>query len=178
MSLRTPEQYKASLRDDRVVYFRGQRVADVTRHPVLGIAVDHAALDFAMAEDPQHRGVALYTDSSSGGTYSRYFKIPQDSQDLLLRSRLIEETTRQGKTLVTLVKEIGTDCLFALHCIAHEMDRQLGSDYTPRVRPSTSTAGTTILRWRSRRPTSKATGAGPDGARASGLLPAHCGGAC
>ncbi len=44
MSLRTPEEYKASLRDGRVVYYQGERVEDVTRHPHLGIAVDHAAI--------------------------------------------------------------------------------------------------------------------------------------
>ena len=42
MGLRTPEQYKESLRDGRAVFFRGEKVADVTKHPVIGIAVEHA----------------------------------------------------------------------------------------------------------------------------------------
>src|SRR5208282_4489253 len=46
MGLRTAEQYKSSLRDGRAVFFRGERVADVTAHPVIGIAVEHAALDY------------------------------------------------------------------------------------------------------------------------------------
>src|SRR5436305_1750756 len=39
MGLRTAEQYKNSLRDGRAVFFRGEKVADVTTHPVIAIAV-------------------------------------------------------------------------------------------------------------------------------------------
>lgn len=123
MPLRTPDQYRESLRDNRVVYYKGQRVPDVTTHPVLGVAVNHAAIDFEDRSD-----LAVHDG------YSRYFKLPQDSKDLLDRSRLIEETTRKGKTLVTLVKEIGTDCLFALQMIAHHMDEHIGTKYLPKVR--------------------------------------------
>lgn len=133
MSLRTPEEYKASLRDGRRVFYRGQAVPDVTQHPIIGVAVDHAAIDYEMAHDPRFQELATYADPTSGIRHSRFFKPPQDAQDLLDRSRLIETATAQGKTLVTLIKEIGTDCLFALHTIAHEMDEKLGSGYLPRV---------------------------------------------
>src|SRR5581483_8784693 len=100
MPLRTVDQYKASLRDGRVVYYRGRRVEDVTTHPVIGVAVDHAAIDYQIAHDPQYRELAVYQN------YSRYFKIPSTSDDLLKRSELIETSTRLGRTLVVLVKEI------------------------------------------------------------------------
>src|SRR5690242_963267 len=107
MSLRTVEQYKASLRDGRVVYFRGQRVEDVTAHPVIGLAVNHAAIDYQLAHDPEHRGLAVYLNEETGHEYSRYFKIPSTPDDLLKRSQLIETSTRLGGTLVVLIKEIG-----------------------------------------------------------------------
>jgi len=47
---------------------------------------------------------------------------------------LIETSTRLGRTLVVLVKEIGTDCLFALHLVANQMDEKLGTKYLQRVR--------------------------------------------
>ena len=53
MGLRTPEQYKQSLRDGRAVFVRGEKVNDVTTHPVIGIAVEHACIDYRMAEDAQ-----------------------------------------------------------------------------------------------------------------------------
>jgi aromatic ring hydroxylase len=134
MALRTVDQYKASLRDGRVVYFSGQPVEDVTTHPVIGIAVDHAAIDYKIAHDPQYRELAVYPDAATGQEYSRYFKIPADTEDLLKRSELIETSTRLGRTLVVLVKEIGTDCLFALHLVAKQMDEKLGTKYLQRVR--------------------------------------------
>ena len=132
--MRTAEQYKQSLRDGREVYFEGQRVEDVTTHPVIGVAVNHAAIDYQIADDPSYHDLAVYNDAQSGRQYSRYFKIPATAEDLLKRSRLIESSTRLGNTLVVLIKEIGTDCLFALQLIAKQMDEKLGTKYLPRVR--------------------------------------------
>src|SRR5262249_54178981 len=102
-------------------------------HPVLGLAVDHAAIDYQIAHDPGHRELALYLDEQTRQEYSRYFKIPSNSDDLLKRSELIELSTRLGGTLVVLIKEIGTDCLFALRLVARRMDEKLGTNYLPRV---------------------------------------------
>src|SRR6266540_3913833 len=107
--LRSPEDYRESLRDGRRVFYRGERVEDVTVHPVFRHAVDHAALDYRMAEDESHRALAV-----TAGGYSRYFEVPRSAEDLLARSALIEAATRAGKTLVVLIKEIGTDALFSL----------------------------------------------------------------
>ena len=132
--MRTAEQYKQSLRDGREVYFEGQRVEDVTTHPVIGVAVNHAAIDYEIADDPAFRDLAVYKDAQDGRLYSRYFKIPITAEDLLKRSQLIESSTRLGNTLVVLIKEIGTDCLFALLLVAKHMDEKLGTKYLPRVR--------------------------------------------
>jgi aromatic ring hydroxylase len=127
MPLRTPSQYLDSLRDGRAVYYRGQRVPDVTDHPVIGLAARHAAIDYAMAEDPAHRDLAVVDGTS------RYYVAPRSTEDLLARSRLIETATRLGGTLVVLIKEIGTDALFGLTLVAHEMDKRLGTSYLARV---------------------------------------------
>ncbi|MBI3971373.1 MAG: gamma-aminobutyrate dehydratase [Chloroflexi bacterium] len=128
MPLRTPEQYLESLRDGRRVYYRGRRVEDVTTHPVIGIAARHAAIDYEMAEDPAYRDLAVVDG------VSRYFVPPRNADDLLARSRLIETATRLGGTLVVLIKEIGSDALYALSIVAAELDRRTGSAYALRVR--------------------------------------------
>ena len=134
MPLRTPEQYLASLRDGRTVYYRGARVPDVTAHPVTGLAARHASIDYAMAEDPQYRDLAVVPAQDGVGEYARYYKLPASTDDLLKRSALIEQGTTLGRTLVLLIKEIGTDALFGLHLVAHEMDERLETGYLPRVR--------------------------------------------
>ena len=123
--LRTQDDYLTSLRDGRRVFYRGQRVPDVTTHPVLRHAVQHASLDYQMADDPRFRDLAVTEDG-----HSRYFEPPSSAEDLRLRSALIEAATREGKTLVVLIKEIGTDALFWLLVLA----KSLGEPYASRIR--------------------------------------------
>jgi 4-hydroxybutyryl-CoA dehydratase / vinylacetyl-CoA-Delta-isomerase len=131
--MRTAREYRASLQDGRTVYFQGERVQDVTAHPVLRVAVDHAAIDFEMAADDRYRRLAV-VPRPGGGEMSRYFAFPAGPDDLLRRMELIETSTRLGGTVVPLIKEIGTDAFFALHLIAHEMDEKRGTRYMERVR--------------------------------------------
>lgn len=130
--MRSRKEYIESLRDDREVYFKGKRVPDVTAHPEIRLAIDHAAIDFDMPHDDKWRSLAVIEEA--GKAYSRYFQLPRTSEDLLQRSRLIEAATALGGTLVVLVKEIGTDALFALHLVAHETDEKKGTQYLERVR--------------------------------------------
>ena len=131
MGLRTAEQYKSSLRDGRAVFFRGEKVADVTTHPVIGIAVEHAALDYRMAHDPKYRELAVVKEGAN--EYSRYYHIPQNGDDLLKRSALIAASTREGATLVVLIKEIGTDALLALHIIGERLAAAGKPEYRDRI---------------------------------------------
>ena len=128
MPLKTRQEYVASLRDGREVWFRGARVVDVTTHPVMRIATDHAAIDYRMAEDPAYRDLAVIHED--GREFSRFYKIPRDADDLLKRSQLIEAGTTEGDTLVILIKEIGTDAIFALLAVTALLD----GPYAERVR--------------------------------------------
>ena len=110
--LRTAQQYLTGLDDDREVYFQGDRVSSITEHPALGIAARHAAIDFELAGDPEHRSLAVV--DAIPEPYSFYFHTPRSPEDLCRRSRLIERTTAEAATLVVLIKEIGSDALFAL----------------------------------------------------------------
>ena len=86
MGLKTPEQYQSSLRDGRTVFYRGEKVPDVNAHPVIGLAVRHASLDYRMAEDPKYRELAVVKEG--GDEYSRYYLIPRNADDLRKRSDL------------------------------------------------------------------------------------------
>lgn len=156
--MRTAHEYRESLRDGRTVYYEGQRVHDVTTHPILRIAVDHAALDYEMAEDGRYRSLAV-VPRPGGGEMSRFFAIPRTAEDLLARSELIETGTRLGGTVVPLLKEIGTDALFALQLVAHEMDGTLGTHYPAACANSSRAAGITTWPWPWPKPTSKETAA-------------------
>ncbi len=125
MGLRTSQQYLSGLRDGREVYYRGERVPDVTQHEEIGTAARHAAIDFQLAEDPRTRHLAVQREDG-GDEYSAYYRIPRSSEELDARSRLIETATARGATLVLLVKEIGTDAIFALMRVLKRMGEREG----------------------------------------------------
>jgi aromatic ring hydroxylase len=131
MPLRTASEYVESLRDGRAVHFRGSRVADVTVHPVISVAIDHASIDYRLAEDPRHRELCVI--DGPDGAYSRYYQLPRSADDLLKRSELIELATAEGATLVVLIKEIGSDALMALTRIGPAVDAKHGTSYRGRV---------------------------------------------
>jgi 4-hydroxybutyryl-CoA dehydratase / vinylacetyl-CoA-Delta-isomerase len=131
MPLRTVDEYVQSLRDGRRVYFRGERVPDVTTHPVIGVAVRHASIDYALADEPCHRDLCVVSDAD--GEYSRYYQVPRAADDLLKRSALIERATAEGGTLVVLIKEIGTDALCGLMRVSSAADAKHGTEYSTRV---------------------------------------------
>jgi aromatic ring hydroxylase len=114
MGLSTADEYRASLRDGRTLWYRGRRVPDILEEPDLRVAVDHAALDYEIGHDPLYRDLAVSKDPDTGCEHSAYYAIPHSADDLLARSRLIETVTALGGTMVTLVKEIGSDALFGL----------------------------------------------------------------
>jgi aromatic ring hydroxylase len=95
------------------VWYRGERVADVTAHPFLQKGVEHCAADFELASSPDVRNLFV-TTGADGREHSTFWHIPRSSADLRRRSALIEASTAHGATLVVLVREIGSDALFAL----------------------------------------------------------------
>ncbi len=131
MPLKTVDEYVQSLRDGRRVYFRGERVPDVTTHPVIGVAVRHASIDYALADEPCHRDLCVVSDAD--GEYSRYYQVPRAADDLLKRSALIERATAEGGTLVVLIKEIGSDALCGLMRVSAAADAKHGTEYSTRV---------------------------------------------
>ena len=132
--MRSKVEYLNSLRDSREVYFEGKRVDDVTNHHYLKKVAEHLSTEFEIGEDPAYRDLVTFESADSKERYGRYFKIPRNTEDLLARNQLIDLGTRIADTVVLLIKEIGTDCLFALNLISKVMDQQTGSSYYQRVK--------------------------------------------
>ena len=85
MPLRTAAEYLQSLQDGRTVYYKGERVADVTTHPELGRGAKHCAIDYAVADDPTHRDLVRY--SENGKELNRFYKLPRTADDMARRLR-------------------------------------------------------------------------------------------
>ena len=82
--IRTGEQYLAGLRDDRVVWTKGHRVADVTAEPGMmrGAATLASFLD--RQHNEEYRDTVTYIDDD-GDRCAMAFKKPKSQQDILDR---------------------------------------------------------------------------------------------
>src|ERR1700709_822957 len=78
--LRTGQQYRDSLRDGRQVWMNGERIPDVTVHPMLRPIVDIRARLYDMQHDPAHPDILTYR-SESAEPSSVPLKLPRTQAD-------------------------------------------------------------------------------------------------
>ncbi|MGR6026216.1 4-hydroxyphenylacetate 3-hydroxylase N-terminal domain-containing protein [Rhodococcus erythropolis] len=109
MAVRSSDQYRKGLSDDRRVFYRGKKISDVYAEPELTLAVDHSAQCYDIADDRPDLAV---TDVD-GDPVSAFYVAPTSADDLIRRGALIEEVSRRGGGTIVL-KEVGSDALFAL----------------------------------------------------------------
>jgi aromatic ring hydroxylase len=87
--MRTGAEYLESLKDDRNIWLNGERVADVTAHPVLRRTAEAVAGLFDLQHDSQHAGDATFADPDGRRTGMNYF-IPRSVEDLTKLRRFYE----------------------------------------------------------------------------------------
>ena len=78
--IRTGDEYRASLQDGREIYMSGERVKDVTTHPMFKPLVDIRARIYDMQHDAATRDLMTYTDEQ-GEAHAIGLKMPYSQQD-------------------------------------------------------------------------------------------------
>lgn len=132
MGLMTPEQYKASLNDGRIVYYKGKKIENVAEDPNFKACVETVAVDYHMAEDPQYKDLALVYDEELGEYISRYYYIPKNGEDLLKHLELVIKATELGDGYIPLAHDIGADALNAIAITARSLG-DAGKEYLERI---------------------------------------------
>jgi len=79
--IRTGEQYRDSIRDGRQVWINGERVKDVTTHPMFKPIVDIRARIYDMAHEKATQDVMSYADEKTGERNAVGLKLPYTQQD-------------------------------------------------------------------------------------------------
>ncbi|WP_031362296.1 4-hydroxyphenylacetate 3-hydroxylase family protein [Caballeronia sordidicola] len=79
--IRTGEQYRDSIRDGRQVWINGERVNDVTTHPMFKPIVDIRARIYDMAHEKATQGVMSYVEAITGERNAIGLKLPYTQQD-------------------------------------------------------------------------------------------------
>lgn len=132
MAIRTPQEYVESLKDDRVVYCLGERVRDVTQHPILRICIDWMAMDYVVENDPRYQG--LVTEKNEQGELVPFVFMPQtNAKDLLRLREVVQLWARICYGKPSGAKFVGKDGLNALTVVTPRIDKQFGTNYAERV---------------------------------------------
>jgi 4-hydroxyphenylacetate 3-monooxygenase len=87
--LRTGEQYKESLRDGRTVWYRGERIEDVTTHPVTAPAIEFQARIYDAQHDPRFQDELTYVREDGMRVTSSWI-VPRSREALEQRLREAE----------------------------------------------------------------------------------------
>ena len=118
MALRTADEYKAGLRDDRKVYILGNKVPDVTEDPYIKVGVETAAFDFLLADHPEMTDLAIMEEPSTGEQLSRYFEVPDYPEAVAKRHELVKGACNVADGALPFVKDVGTDIMNAITAVA------------------------------------------------------------
>lgn len=132
MTIRTPEQYLQSLRDNRVVYCEGERVKDVTKHPIVGLCARAGALDYLMAHDKTYRDTFV-THDEKGEEYSFVFHPARKAEDLMRLREIVQVLARIRYGEGGGSKFTGVDALHAVAIASRRVDKAIGTHYADRV---------------------------------------------
>ena len=92
--LMSGDQYRESLRDGRAVFYRGERVDDVTTHPAIRGGIDMLAESYDDQLDPEHSDLLTFV-RDDGARVSRAWMIPRSRDDLRSRRACIEYLARK-----------------------------------------------------------------------------------
>lgn len=85
MAVRNGKQFIEGLKDDREVWYHGERVADVTSFEPFRAAVGAIAALYDLQHEPAHRAVLVVEDSELGEPIARAFEIPRTPEQLRLK---------------------------------------------------------------------------------------------
>ncbi|MBV9220831.1 MAG: 4-hydroxyphenylacetate 3-hydroxylase, partial [Methylobacteriaceae bacterium] len=99
--IRTGNQYRDSLRDGRRIWINGERVADVTIHPMFKPLVDIRARIYDMAREPAHRELMTYEEG--GERFAIGLKLPYVQEDWHAKRRATDIVLEDIKGIVTRV---------------------------------------------------------------------------
>ena len=133
MKIKNGAEYIESLRKIKpIIYYKGERIKDVTRHPSTAPHVRAAAMTYALASDKEYRDLATATSHLTGKTIGRFTHVHQCIEDLIKKIKLFRVLGQ--KTGTCFQRCVGFDGINAVYSMAYEIDQKYGTDYFERFK--------------------------------------------
>jgi 4-hydroxyphenylacetate 3-monooxygenase len=101
--IRTGAQYLDSIRDGREIWINGERVEDVTTHPMFAPIVAIRARIYDMAHEAATREAMSYLDADTGERNCIANKLPRSQQDWHDKRHAVDLVQREARGVVTRV---------------------------------------------------------------------------
>ncbi|MFA5771141.1 MAG: 4-hydroxyphenylacetate 3-hydroxylase N-terminal domain-containing protein [Thermoplasmata archaeon] len=132
--LKTPEQYKESLRKMRPnVYKFGELIEDVTTHPATRSTIEGHAQIFAAAQKPEYEKMLTAISSLNGEKISRYLSIIESPDDMIANSKMKRLMFNLTGTC-TGGRCVGWNSINAMWATTYDVDKEFGTDYHKRLK--------------------------------------------
>ena len=85
--VRTADEYIEGLQDDRAVYYKGERIDDVTENPATRGMIKSQGELFSLQHHEEHGNLLTYESPSSGDPVSIFYQMPTSKEDLERRRK-------------------------------------------------------------------------------------------
>jgi 4-hydroxybutyryl-CoA dehydratase/vinylacetyl-CoA-Delta-isomerase len=133
MKIKNGGEYIQSLKSlHPIIFYKGKKIEDVTRHPATAPHVRAAAMTYAMINDEKYRELATAVSHLTGHTISRFTHVHRNAEDLIKKIKLLR--TLGQKTGTCFQRCVGFDGINATYSVAYEIDRKCGTDYFERFK--------------------------------------------
>jgi len=133
MEIVNGRQYIESLRKlNPIIFYKGKRIQDVTRHPATAPHVRAAAMTYTLQSQDEYRELATATSHMTGHTISRFTHIHQNVSDLIKKVKLLRVLGQ--KTGTSFQRCVGFDGINAVYSVTYEMDQKHGTNYYERFK--------------------------------------------
>jgi len=133
MKIKTSADYMSSLQAiNPVIYYKGEKIEDVTVHPATAPHVRAAAMTYALASSDEYHDLATATSHLTGRKVSRFTHVHQNVEDLIKKVKLLRVLGQ--KTGTCFQRCVGLDGINAVYSVAYEVDQKCGTDYFERFK--------------------------------------------
>ncbi len=133
MKIKNGAEYIESLRKIRpVIYYKGEKIEDVTRHAATAPHMRSAAMTYALASHDKYKDIATATSHLTGRTISRFTHVHQGIEDLIKKIKFLRVLGQ--KTGTCFQRCVGLDGINATYSVVYEIDQELGTDYFERFK--------------------------------------------
>jgi 4-hydroxybutyryl-CoA dehydratase/vinylacetyl-CoA-Delta-isomerase len=133
MKIKTSKDYLNSLQALKpVIFYKGQRIKNVTTHPATAPHARAAAMTYSIANKKEFLDLATAKSHLTGRTISRFTHVHQNVEDLIKKVKLLRVLGQ--KTGTCFQRCVGFDGINAAYSVTYEIDQKFGTDYFERFK--------------------------------------------